>query len=201
MPPREERKRPAPEIPRKSSGETYRTLCVRLCDGFYFPMSFATTRGKLEDDAGRCERQCPSKGRLFTHRNPGQSVDDMVDLRGNPYAKLATAFRFRAEFVTDCTCRGNPWDAKQWRVTRPIRPRRQLLVRRPRLSYVSRRAAPSAATVRIVRSSKPVRMMTEGERSCFRRALALPRDHGPQDTGQCPLAGCRRSIRPRPPSR
>jgi hypothetical protein len=112
MPPRDERKRPAPEVPRTSNGETYRTLCVRLCDGFYFPMSFATTRGKLEDDAGRCERQCPSNGRLFTHRNPGQSVDDMVDLSGNPYTKLPTAFRFRAEFVTDCTCRGNPWDAE-----------------------------------------------------------------------------------------
>src|SRR5262245_44547891 len=57
MPPGDERKRPAPEIAQSSHGETYRTLCVRLCDGFYFPMSFATTRGKLEDDAGRCERQ------------------------------------------------------------------------------------------------------------------------------------------------
>ena len=106
-------KRQAPERPALPSyGGTRRTLCVRLCDGFYFPISFATTRDKLADDASRCERQCPSGGRLFTHRNPGQSVDDMVDLKGNPYAQLPTAFRFREEYVADCTCRGNPWDAE-----------------------------------------------------------------------------------------
>jgi hypothetical protein len=43
---------------------TYRTLCVRLCDGFYFPISFATPRSKFGDDAERCERQCPGQSRF-----------------------------------------------------------------------------------------------------------------------------------------
>ena len=85
-------------------------MCVRLCDGFYFPISFATTRDKFSKDAGKCERQCPSRARLFVYRNPGQSLDDMVDLKGEPYTKLAAANRFKATYVVDCTCQGNPWD-------------------------------------------------------------------------------------------
>jgi hypothetical protein len=90
---------------------TYRTLCVRLCDGFYFPLSFATTRAKVRDDAARCERQCPSRSRLYFHRSE-QAVDDMVDLDGQPYTRLPVAFRFRETYVPDCTCHGNPWDAE-----------------------------------------------------------------------------------------
>jgi hypothetical protein len=95
-----------------NGGGTYRTLCVRLCDGFYFPISFATTRSRFAKDASRCERLCPSRSRLYAYRNPGQEVDDMVDRDGVPYAKLPTAFHFRSRHAADCTCRGNPWDVE-----------------------------------------------------------------------------------------
>jgi hypothetical protein len=93
-----------------SGGGTYRTLCVRLCDGFPFPISFATTRDGLRADAGRCEQQCPSRARLFAYRNPDQSLDQMVDLDGKAYKDLPTAFRYQSVYVPDCTCNGNPWD-------------------------------------------------------------------------------------------
>jgi hypothetical protein len=117
---REDRRRVAP-VPRShprtqerpSSGDgTYRTLCVRLCDGFYFPISFATTQSKFAEDAKRCERQCPTHSRLYVYRNPGEDVEEMVGLDGTPYAMLPTAFRFRSGYVADCTCHGNPWDAE-----------------------------------------------------------------------------------------
>jgi hypothetical protein len=90
--------------------ETYKTLCVRLCDGFYFPISHSTRRGRFAVDAKQCEQSCPTGSRLFVHRNPGQDVDDMVELDGRPYRSLPTAFLHRAQYVADCTCRGNPWD-------------------------------------------------------------------------------------------
>ena len=92
------------------NGGTYRTLCVRLCDGFYFPISYATRRGRFAADAKRCEQSCPAGARLFVHLNPVQGVDDMVDLDDRPYRSLPTAFLHRAQYVADCTCRGNPWD-------------------------------------------------------------------------------------------
>jgi uncharacterized protein DUF2865 len=92
------------------AGNRFRTLCVRLCDGFYFPISDATPRERLAHDAQRCAQSCPTGSRLFVHRNPGEDVDDMIDLEGRPYRSLPTAFVHRTQYVADCTCRGNPWD-------------------------------------------------------------------------------------------
>jgi hypothetical protein len=87
---------------------TYRTLCVRLCDGFYFPMSYATHPDRFALDAKRCERSCPSRSRLFVHRNPGESVNEMVDLEGRSYRDLPTAFLHQVQYVPDCSCHGTP---------------------------------------------------------------------------------------------
>ena len=92
------------------TGGTYRTLCVRLCDGFYFPISYSTLRERFAADAKQCEQRCPSRSRLFVHRNPGEDVNDMVDLDGRRYRNLPTAFLHQTQYVADCTCRGNPWD-------------------------------------------------------------------------------------------
>jgi hypothetical protein len=95
---------------RKRNSGTYRTLCVRLCDGFHFPVSDSTRRERLSGDAKQCEQRCPARSRLFVHRNPGEGVDDMVDLQGHPYRNLPTALLYQTKFVADCTCHGNPWD-------------------------------------------------------------------------------------------
>jgi Protein of unknown function (DUF2865) len=100
------------------SGNTYRTVCVRLCDGFFYPVSFATTRDNFDRDASACERTCggPSDARLFTYRNPGGDIEDMEDLDGKPYKKLQTAFLFRTKYDAQCKCRAHPWeDASQTR--------------------------------------------------------------------------------------
>src|SRR5688572_4629876 len=44
------------EKPRRSVAGTYRTWCVRSCDGYYFPVSFSTTREHLSTDQVTCER-------------------------------------------------------------------------------------------------------------------------------------------------
>ena len=102
------RERPAP-----FSG-TYRTVCVRLCDGFYFPISFSTSRAHFASDAARCEASCPKRSRLFVH--PTGVSDEpahMTDLQGKPYSQLPNASRSQREYVADCTCRGNPWDPQE----------------------------------------------------------------------------------------
>lgn len=115
-PRREERSEPRPrprprsEQPKKAVSASYRTLCVRLCDGFYFPISYSTRRENFAGDASQCERQCPSRSRLFVYRNPGEEIEDMRDLDGHKYLSLPTALVYRTKYVADCTCRGNPWD-------------------------------------------------------------------------------------------
>jgi hypothetical protein len=89
---------------------TYRTMCVRLCDGYFWPVSFAATRREFARDSEVCERSCGSPAVLHVYRNPGQEPQDMVDLSGQPYVKLGTAFRYRVSYDSACKCRPHPWE-------------------------------------------------------------------------------------------
>jgi len=85
---------------------TYRTVCVRLCDGFYFPVSFSTLPTHFGRDADACQSRCAAPAELYFHQNPGQSVDQMVSHRTQkPYTKLKTAFKYRKEYVSGCSCK------------------------------------------------------------------------------------------------
>lgn len=91
------------------SGGTVRTVCVRLCDGYYFPISFSTTRSRLGKDEQACRSRCSGEARLFYYRTSGGSPETMVDRRGNAYADLKTAFLYRTGFDKSCQCRPEPW--------------------------------------------------------------------------------------------
>lgn len=85
---------------------TYRTLCVRLCDGYYFPVSFSTLPGRFEHDEEVCQSKCAAPAELYYHQNPGGAVDQAVSARTQePYTKLKTAFRYRKEYVQGCSCK------------------------------------------------------------------------------------------------
>lgn len=89
---------------------TYRTVCVRLCDGFYFPISFTATQDRFARDEAQCVSSCGSEAKLYIYRNPGENPDQMVDLRGQPYARLKTAFLYRTSYNESCKCRPHAWE-------------------------------------------------------------------------------------------
>jgi hypothetical protein len=93
--------------PRPPDGRgVFRTLCVRTCDGYFWPISFSTRRSTFERHAEVCRAQCPNQDvRLFVHRNAGQWSDDAVDIDGERLRDLPGAFRFRTEFDSSCACR------------------------------------------------------------------------------------------------
>ncbi|HRD75725.1 MAG TPA: DUF2865 domain-containing protein [Hyphomicrobiaceae bacterium] len=93
-------------------GDTYRTVCVRLCDGYFWTVSFSTTDDRFEQDSATCARSCGQQVRLFTYKVPGGRPEDMEDLSGRPYAKLKTAFLFRSRFDASCRCKPDPWSAE-----------------------------------------------------------------------------------------
>lgn len=98
---------------------SYRTLCVRTCDGFYFPVSFATLPSRFGEDAGKCSAQCPTADvQLYVYPNPGGTAEQMSSMTGEPYSSLENAWRFRNEVVRGCTCNPNTlqleaYDAEQ----------------------------------------------------------------------------------------
>jgi hypothetical protein len=90
---------------------TYRTLCVRLCDGYYFPVSFSTLPNHFQRDAQLCQSQCAAPAELFYHQNPGGAVEQMVSFgTQQPYMSLKTAFRYRKEYITGCSCKQAEYD-------------------------------------------------------------------------------------------
>jgi hypothetical protein len=91
---------------------TYRTVCVRSCDGAYFPISFATVPGRFPDDEKTCKALCPAaEASLYAYRNPGEDMNQAVSISGQPYSSSPNAFRFRQEFNPSCACKaaGQTW--------------------------------------------------------------------------------------------
>jgi Protein of unknown function (DUF2865) len=97
-----------PAIPGLSfSGDTFRTLCVRKCDGYYFPISFSTTKDNFKRDTVACQSMCPgTEVELFMHKVPEEESEDMVSQKGEPYKAMSYAFAYRGDGVAkDPACR------------------------------------------------------------------------------------------------
>ncbi|HVV62242.1 MAG TPA: DUF2865 domain-containing protein [Pseudolabrys sp.] len=93
-------------------GGTYRTVCVRTCDGYYYPISYATTPDHFRIDEQVCQRTCPAaEVSLYTYHNPGEEMQQAVSLNGRLYTELPTAFHYRQEYNPACSCRkpGQSW--------------------------------------------------------------------------------------------
>ncbi|MFM9846459.1 MAG: DUF2865 domain-containing protein [Hyphomicrobiaceae bacterium] len=96
-------------LPRRGNGETYRTVCVRLCDGYYWPISSAIDSTELTRDSAKCEQSCSMPAKLYYGPMLGEALD-LIDLNGQPYTTLRTAFQFRVSYNPSCKCRAHPWE-------------------------------------------------------------------------------------------
>ncbi|WP_421725525.1 DUF2865 domain-containing protein [Bauldia sp.] len=84
------------------AGSGYRTLCVRTCDGFYFPINFRSSRSRFKVDETVCKAMYGGAGaELFYHSNGG-SPDRAVSLKGKPLAAEPYAFAYRKSFSESC---------------------------------------------------------------------------------------------------
>ncbi len=88
--------------------QQFRTLCVRTCDGYYFPISFASSPQQFGHDEERCQNMCPgAEVALFAHTVPDQESEDMVSVRDQtPYRSLPSAFAYRVRGANtkQCSC-------------------------------------------------------------------------------------------------
>ena len=91
---------------------TYRTMCVRMCDGYYFPVSFSTLPSQFEKDEQACQSRCAAPAELYYYQNPGQAVEQMISFRSQEtYTTLPIAFRYRNELVRGCSCKPDEYIA------------------------------------------------------------------------------------------
>lgn len=90
-----------------------RTVCVRMCDGYFWPISSTTSVRNLQQDARKCEQSCGTDAVLFHEPAPGGDADELVDQDGRPYSSLPNAFLYRKSTVKGCACKPEPWDAAE----------------------------------------------------------------------------------------
>jgi len=102
------------ETSRIESFATYRTLCVRSCDGYYFPVSFSTLPRSFSQDISKCQSQCAAPAELYVYRNPGEEAEQMVSSDGRQaYNDHPNAWRYRKEYVKGCSCKAIEYDPNE----------------------------------------------------------------------------------------
>lgn len=94
-------------------GGIWRTVCVRTCDGYYWPVSRSVTRDRFEADARKCEAGCAGEARLYYSHRDSDDPATMIDLDGKPYGELKTAFLYRKTLRSGCGCRPAPWSVAE----------------------------------------------------------------------------------------
>jgi hypothetical protein len=97
--------------PEAQSG-SFRTVCVRTCDGFYFPVSYAASPARFAQDEKTCQRMCPAaEVMLFSYPTQGADITQATSINGQPYTALPNALKYRTEFNPSCTCKrpGQSW--------------------------------------------------------------------------------------------
>ncbi len=91
---------------RVSRSSTFRTLCVRGCDGYYFPISYSTTKDNFDRDVQACQAKCPgTTTELYYHMARGESSENMISYRTQePYTNSENAFKYRQIVTKGCGC-------------------------------------------------------------------------------------------------
>ncbi|HEV2900241.1 MAG TPA: DUF2865 domain-containing protein [Pseudaminobacter sp.] len=87
-------------------GRSYRTTCVRTCDGYFFPMSYAASLADFERDQKECDARCPgTEMQVFFHEAdpnrvlaPGadESATMISTVTGARYPELPSAYLYKS---------------------------------------------------------------------------------------------------------
>ncbi|KPF72594.1 hypothetical protein IP69_01470 [Bosea sp. AAP35] len=96
-----------PEKPRLGGPQT---VCVRTCDGFFFPL--ANNPGGRDNADEMCQALCPGVETLaYGMSNGGEIQNAVARATGQPYASLPNAGKYQRSFDASCTCRaqGQSW--------------------------------------------------------------------------------------------
>ena len=135
----------APEEPGSGSF----AVCVRSCDGGFFPVSYSANRARYQELGELCQAMCPNvETQLFTMAF-GREVEQSVSAAdGRPYSSLPNAGRFRTKYDPACTCKKaeQSWSEALGNAERMLGrdSRRDQIVTPERAAELSRPQAPKA---------------------------------------------------------
>jgi hypothetical protein len=86
-------------------------VCVRTCDGGFFPLSISARNADHEQLTNLCQALCPNATVAVYTRAPSNQIDTAVSLDGEPYSEMPNALKFQKTFDPSCTCKppGQSW--------------------------------------------------------------------------------------------
>lgn len=86
-----------------------RAVCVRTCDGFFFPLP--TSTGGRRGAEELCQALCPGTESALYFMNPAGNIQDAVSADGKPYSQLPNAARYQTALDPNCGCKaqGQTW--------------------------------------------------------------------------------------------
>jgi hypothetical protein len=92
------------------SGGGY-TVCVRACDGAFFPVTYFGAASRSDTLEQVCRSQCPNAEVALYSFPFGGTIDEAVSSAGEPYALLPNAHKFEQSYDPSCSCRppGQSW--------------------------------------------------------------------------------------------
>jgi Protein of unknown function (DUF2865) len=86
-------------------------VCVRTCDGSFFPVSYSGAGSRADSLEDVCRALCPNADMALYSFPFGGTIDEAASPSGEPYANLPNAGKFHKTFDPSCSCRrkGESW--------------------------------------------------------------------------------------------
>jgi Protein of unknown function (DUF2865) len=101
----------APRRWRRETGGGSYTVCVRACDGGFFPVTYFGASSRADTLQEVCQSLCPNTQVEIYSFAFGGTIEQAVSSTGRPYADLPNARKFEQSYDSSCSCRrpGQSW--------------------------------------------------------------------------------------------
>lgn len=95
-----------PDQPGNDAPRRYgKAICVRTCDGGFFPLSFSPADRSTQGLQNLCSALCPNtEAKLYTTPDL-DNIGAAVAVDGASYSQLPAAFKYQKSFDAACTCK------------------------------------------------------------------------------------------------
>jgi hypothetical protein len=86
-------------------------VCVRTCDGSFFPVSYSGAGSRADSLEEVCRSLCPNADVQLYSFPFGGTINGAVSSSGEPYVNLPNALKFEQTYDSTCSCRrkGESW--------------------------------------------------------------------------------------------
>ena len=151
-----------------------KAVCVRACDGAFFPVSYSASQGRLGGLEDMCRALCPNADvSLYTYPPSGQ-IEQAVSINGAKYMDMPNALKYRQSLDPTCSCKrkGESWadalagaEAKLGRESKGdvfVTPEKSIELSRPKFDAKAKAKTPPTPRRRqAARDRRPVRRRAE----------------------------------------